>query len=143
MAGFLALGNDKYLGTYTLDVAAGVKPGVFVTVNHATKKAVLADATTGDGEVYFVANEIDTVDEQAIDDVNFLVKNGKFLRLHRALPGEVLVTTEFTGTLADGDTVAVGAAGKVVAIGSRTPNTKFSVTKTTAYGQEAVSLTVL
>ncbi|MCP1159436.1 hypothetical protein [Bacillus infantis] len=143
MAGFLALGNDQYIGSYKLDEANGVENGVFVVLNHANKTAKLADATTGDGDVYFVANEIDTIDEQGIDDVKFVNKNGKFLRLHKPQKGEVLVTTMFTGTLNDGDKVAVGAAGKAVAIGTRTPATSFAVEKTVAYGQDVVKLLVL
>lgn len=141
MAGFVALGNDQYLGTYKNAEANGVKVGQFVVLNHTAKTGALANATTGDGDVYFVANEIDTVVEQSIDDVNFVVANGKYLRLKKAQKGEILVTTEFTGTLAVGDTVAVGVSGKVEAIGVRTPATKFIVKEKTAeYGQDTLRL---
>jgi hypothetical protein len=146
MAGFVALngGDFSYLGRFVSDVDAGVKNGQFVVVNHATDKAVLADATTGDGAVYFVENEIDTIDEQFIDDADYAVKKGKFLRIKKPHKGQVYVTTEFTGTFAKGDKVAVGAGGKAVAIGTRTPETKFVVQEvTTAYGLPALNLLVI
>lgn len=144
MAGFLALGNDLYVGSYTNAEANGVENGVFVVLNHVAKTGALADATTGDGEVYFVANEIDTVDEQGIDDADFMVKEGKFLRLKKPQAGEVLVTTKFNGALNEGDTVAVGVDGAVEAVGVRTPQVKFAVKeKLSAYGKDAVSLLVL
>lgn len=142
MAGFLALGNDQFIGGYK--ATADVENGVFVVLDHANKTASIATAVTGDGDVYFVENEIDTIAEQGIDDVNFVVKNGKFLRLHKPQKGEVLVTTKFNGTLADGATVAVGVGGAVEAVGVRTPQTKFALKEnTTAYGANAVSILVL
>jgi len=142
MAGFLALGNDQYLGGY--NAAANVENGVFVVLNHAAKTGSVANATTGDGDVYFVENEIETIVEQGIDDVNFVVKAGKGLRLHKPQKGEVLVSTKFNGTLAEGDTVAVGVGGAVEAVGARTPQVKFVVKElTTAYGTNAVKLLVL
>lgn len=144
MAGFVSLGNDQYIGTLKLNAVNGVENGVFVVPNFATGEASVADATTGDGNVLFVSNEIDTIPENGIDDVNFVVANGKYLRLKAPQKGEVLVTTKFNGTLAKGDTVAVGVDGAVEAIGARTPQVKFAVKElTTAYGTSAVSLAVL
>ena len=144
MAGFVALGNDKYVGTYKSAEANGVENGQFVVLNHTAKTGALANATTGDGDVYFVANEIETVEEQGIDDINFKVANGKYLRLKKPQKGEILVTTKFNGTLAEGATVAVGVTGNVEAVGARTPQTKFVIKeKTTEYGVDTLRLLVI
>lgn len=144
MAGFVALGNDQYLGSYKNAEANGVENGQFVVLNYAAKTGALANATTGDGDVYFVANEIDTVVEQAIDDINFKVANGKYLRLKKPQRGEILVTTKFNGTLAEGAVVAVGVSGNVEAVAARTPATKFVIKeKTTEYGVETLRLQVI
>lgn len=144
MAGFVALGNDKFLGSYKSAVTGGVENGQFVVLDHVAKTGVLADATTGDGEVYFVANEVDTVEEHAIDTINFKVAEGKYLRLKAPQAGEILVTTKFNGTLNEGDVVAVGVDGSAEAIGVRTPATKFVVKeKTGEYGVDTLRLLVL
>lgn len=146
MAGFVALStnNDVYIGTFKNGEDKGVENGQFVTVNYATGVATLADATTGDKEVYFVANEIDTIPEQGIDDADYVIKKDEFLRLNPPQAGTVYVTTKFNGTLAVGDKVAVGVNGNVEAIGSRTPKTVFVIKeKTTEYGKDAVRLLTL
>lgn len=146
MAGFVALStnNDVYIGTFKNGEANGVENGQFVTVNHATGVATLADVTTGDKEVYFVSNEIDTVPEQGIDDADYVVKNGEFLRLNAPQAGTIYATTKFNGTLNVGDKVAVGVNGNVEAIGARTPKVTFVVKeKTTEYGKDAVRLLTL
>lgn len=141
MAGFVSLGHENFLGTYKCAETNGIENGTFVVLDHVNKTARLGDSTTGDGDVYFVQNVIDTVDEQNIDDINFKVVNGKYLRLHKPLSGTVYVTTKFNGTLNVGDTVAVGAGGAVEEIGTRTPKVKFVITeKTTAYGTDAVKI---
>lgn len=144
MAGFVSLGNQLYLGTYKCAEVNGIENGTFVVLDHANGTATLANTTTGDGDVYFVQNVIDTIDEQGVDDVNFKVVKGEYLRLHKPLPGTVYVTTKFNGTLNVGDVVAVGDGGAVEAIGTRTPQVKFVVKeKTTAYGTDAVKIMVL
>lgn len=143
MAGFLALGNDQYLGSLTLSEENGVENGVFVEANFANGTASLP-TTDADGDVYFVANEIDTIPEHGIDDVDYVVKNGKYLRLKNPLKGEILVTTKFAEGLNEGDEVAVVSGGTVAPVGARTPKVKFAVKeKLTAYGKDAVSLYVL
>lgn len=144
MAGFVALGNDLYIGTYKSTVKNGVENGQWVVLDHKAKTGTLTDATTGDKEVYFVVNEVDTVDEQSIDTIDYEVKEGVYLRLKKPQEGEILVTTKFNGTLAEGDEVAVGVDGNVEAIGSRTPSTKLVVKeKTNEYGVETLRLLVL
>lgn len=144
MAGFVALGDQLYIGTYKCAEVNGVENGTFVVLDHVNGTATLANATKGNGDVYFVQNTIDTVDEQGINDVDFKVAKGKYLRLHKPLPGTVYVTTKFNGNLKQGDVVAVGDGGAVEAIGTRTPQVKFVVKeKTTAYGTDAVKIMVL
>jgi len=144
MAGFIAMSNDLYEGTLKLSEINGVENGVFVVPNYATGVAALADATTGDGDVRFVSNEIDTILEDGIDDVNFVVANGEYLRLKTPQKGEILVTTNYNGVLAVGDVVAVGIDGAVETIGTRTPDVKFAVKElTTAYGTAAVKIVAL
>lgn len=144
MAGFLALGNDRYEGVYTSAEDNGIENGQFVVKDVAAKTATLADATTGDGDVHFVVNENDTVVEEAISDADFRIKKGEFLRFHKPVEGEMLVTTNYNGNLAEGDEVAVGANGQVEAIGARTPKTKFVVKELlSAYGKQAIKLEVL
>lgn len=146
MAGFVALStnNDVYLGSYKNAVAAGVENGVFVVLDHAAKTGSLANATTGDGEVYFVSNEITTIPEQGINDVDFKVKQNEYLRLAKPEGGSVYVTTKFNGTLAEGAVVAVGVNGQVEAVGARTPKHKFVVKeKTNEYGVPTLRLLAL
>ena len=146
MAGFVALAtnNDVYIGTFKNGEVNGVENGQFVTVNHATGVATLADVAKGDKEVYFVSNEIDTIPEQGIDDTDYKVKKDTYLRLNAPLAGTVYVTTKFNGTLNVGDKVAVGVGGNVEAIGARTPKVAFVVKeKTTEFGKDAVRLLTL
>ncbi|PAV30174.1 hypothetical protein CIL05_06820 [Virgibacillus profundi] len=110
MAGFLALGNDQYIGTYKS--TGEVENGAFVELDHAAKTGSLAAA--GAVDVYFVANELDYIEEEAIDTIDFRVKADKFLRAHKPQAGEILVTTVIAEGLAEGDEVAVGAGGQVV-----------------------------
>lgn len=144
MAGFLALGNDQYIGNLT-NATADLENGMFVVADFvAGTAAVPAADVNADGDVWFVVNEIETIEEQGIDDVNFKIKSGKFLRLHYPQKGERLVTTKYKGTPVKGDVLAVGDGGTVEAVAARTPKIKFVVDEvTTAYGTTALKLTVL
>ena len=146
MAGFVALStnNDVYLGTYKSDESNGIENGQWVTLDHKTNLGKLATASTGDNDVYFVENENTDIVEQAKAEVEFKVQKGEYLRLSKPQAGTIYVTTNFNGTLAEGDEVAVGANGQIGAIGSRTPNTKFVVKqKTTEFGKAALRLLTL
>lgn len=109
MAGFLALGNDKYIGTYK--AAEKVENGAFVELDHKEKTGKLAGK--GATDVYFIANELDYVDEHSLDTIDFRVKDGDFLRAHKPQAGEILVTTVIEDDLAEGDTVGVVGEGKI------------------------------
>lgn len=109
MAGFIALGNDRFIGTYS--ATEEVENGAFVELDHKAQTGKLA----GEGveETYFVYNENTNIPEFGIDDIDFVVKEGEFLRVHRPLAGEILVTTCIEGDLGEGDLADVVAGGKV------------------------------
>jgi co-chaperonin GroES (HSP10) len=144
MAGFIALGNNQYLGTLK-NTTANLENGMFVVADFtAGTAAVPASASAADDDVWFVVNEIETISEQGIDDVDYKIAVDKFLRLHYPQKGEVLVTTNYKGTPVKGDVLAVGDGGTVEAVGTRTPKIKFVVDEvTTAYGTTALKLVVL
>lgn len=127
MAAVLNIGDMEYVGTFTLGGATAVKNGTYVVVNYATGVALPADATTGDGDIYLVDNIIDTVPEQLINDLDFVVKPGQLLRLKKHEVGDITTNTEFNGTLAVGDVIAAGVGGKVEAKAARVPKQSFTV----------------
>ena len=127
MAFIMNITDNKYLGHLVLGGDKAVKNGTFVVANQANGEAVIADATTGDEEVFPVENIIDTVREQGIDDLDFEVKPGEYLRLKTLQFGQVFTTL---GNFAKGDLLAVGAEGKLVLKGERTPQFVFEVIET-------------
>ena len=139
MAGFVSLGTNQYIGTFKNGEDKGVENGVFVTVDYATGEAKLATADATD--VYFVANEIDTIKEHGIDDVDYKTEAGKFLRLYKAVAGNILVTTAAEG-LEVGDEVSIGANGQ--AVKKSLAEASFVVKeKTSEYGQDTYRLLAL
>jgi hypothetical protein len=130
MAGFIKIGNHQYLGTIKLadTVTAGVENGSFVTVNFALGTATVPTANTS--KVYFVENEIDTIEEDYLNgnNLDYTVKAGKYLKLKDVLQSEVFVTTLVSGTApVKGDIVDVGTTGKITKT-SGTPKQTFTVT---------------
>lgn len=110
MAGFIALAvSDTYIGTYT--ASEEVENGNFVELDHKEKTGALAGASAT--EVYFIYNENTNIPEYGIDDIDFKVKKGEFLRAHRPQAGEILVTTCIEGDLVEGDSVDIVDGGKV------------------------------
>jgi hypothetical protein len=140
MAGFVKIGNHEYLGTVKLadSVTAGVENGSFVTVDFATGTAVPCAANTG--FVYFVENEIDTIEEDYLNgnNLDYVVAKGKYLKLKKLLPGEVFVTTKVTGTApVKGDVVDVGITGFITKTAG-TPKQTFTVMEVpTLWGKTA------
>jgi len=128
MAGFVKIGNHEYLGTVKLasSVTAGVENGSFVTVNFALGTAVPCIVNTG--AVYFVENEIDTIEEDYLNgnNLDYVVKPGKYLKLKKVLPGNVFITTKVVGTPAVGAIVDVGTTGVITATAG-TPGQTFTV----------------
>ncbi len=144
MAGLVNIGNNIYLGNLVLGGSTEIKNGTFVVPDFTNGTAVPpADDIAADGEVYFVVNEIDTVQGEMIDDLDFTVKPGKYLKMKKLLPGEVITTTEFKETLNVGDVVAVGDGGTLEAIGVRTPKQSYTVIeKPTLWGVTCVKCIV-
>lgn len=134
MAGFVSLGDGIYDGTVVCGEADGVQNGHFVkvtVVNGVRTGKLVADDTEGDGDVYFVENELDIVPEQMINDIDFVVKNGKYLRLYYPERGEEIKTTMVSQAFVVGDVAAVGTGGVLEPIGTRTPKFKFEVVDVT------------
>lgn len=140
MAGFVKIGDHKYLGTIMLDpsVTAGVENGTFVTVDFVAGTAKPCTANTG--AAYFVENEIDTIEEEYLNgnNLDYTVKPGKYLKLKKLLPMNVFVTTKVSGTApVKGDVVDVGTTGMITKT-SGTPAQTFTVTSVdTLWGKTA------
>lgn len=110
MAGFIGLSvADVYISDYR--ATEEVENGMFVELNHTDKTGSLAGADAT--EVYFVENEITGLALTDVNDMDFKVKEGQFLRAHRPIQGEVLVTTCIDGDLVVGDYAKVVGDGKV------------------------------
>jgi hypothetical protein len=139
MAGFVAIGNNEYIGTCTSGMT--LENGMLVTVNWTTGVASTPTATSD--KVFFVENVIDTVDEQQINDIDFTITSGQYLRLKRLLPGEVFVSSKVTGTPSVGDSVDCGTTGTLTAT-SGSPNQTFAVIeKPTLWGTTVYKCVVL
>lgn len=129
MAGFVKIGNHEYLGTVKLasTVTAGVENGSFVTVNFALGTAVPCAANTG--KVFFVENEVDLIEEEYLNgnNLDYIVKPGKYLKLKALVQGNVFVTTKVAGTApVVGDIVDVGTTGSITKTAG-TPGQTFTV----------------
>ena len=142
MAGFIVIGNHDYIGT--LKLATGVDAihnGMFVAANWSAATAATPNANT---EVaYFVENVIDTVDEEQINDIDFTISAGKYLRIKKLLPGEVFVTSKVVGTPAVNAIVDVGTTGTIAAT-SGSPLQSFRIIeKPTMWGTTVYKCVVL
>lgn len=136
MAGFLALGNDKYIGTYT--ATQKMENGAFVEFKHDDKTATLA--ALGATDVYFISNEVDVAEAAGINTLDFRVEAGEFVRAHKPQAGEILVTTVMEDGLAEGDMVGITGDGKV----GKTEEALFTVHEVTGeYGVPTARLLVL
>jgi hypothetical protein len=142
MAGFIAKGNNEYLGTTKLAVGAdAVHNGTFVSVDWTTGYASTPTANTD--IAYFVENVIDTVDEQQINDLDFTVAADNYIRIKKLLPGEIFVTDKAVSTPAVGAIVDVGTTGKITAT-TGSPVQKYQVIeKPTMWGETVYKCIVL
>lgn len=140
MAGFVKIGNHEYLGTIKLheSVTAGVENGTFVTVDFATGTA--KPCTVNAGSVYFVENEIDTIEEDYLNgnNLDYIVKPGEYLKLKKLISMNVMVTTKVSGTApVKGDVVDVGTTGLITKTAG-TPAQTFTVVEVpTLWGKTA------
>jgi threonine dehydrogenase-like Zn-dependent dehydrogenase len=129
MAGFVKIGNHEYLGTIKLaeSVTDGVENGSFVVVNFSLGTAT--PCTVNTAGAYFVENEIDTVEEDYLNgnNLDYIVKPGKYLKLKKLIPMNVFVTTKIAATApVVGDIVDVGTTG-VITKTAGTPAQTFTV----------------
>jgi hypothetical protein len=130
--------------------AVDLKPGQFVVVDYSNKTvSPVADATAGDGSgIKLVLQQNNTIDEQAVADADVVYKAGEYVPLRSLQVGDVITTDQFTvadySAVAVGSKFAVGANGKVEAIGARTPELSFVVKeKNTLFGNNALKLEVV
>lgn len=143
MAVVINSGDLEYIGIFTLGGTEPIKNGTYVVVDYATGVALPTDATTGDGDIYLVDNIIDTVPEQLINDMDFVIKPGQYLRLHKNKIGDIITTTEFNGTINVGDVLAAGVGGNVEAKAARTPKQSFTVMdKPNLWGEKTIKYIV-
>jgi hypothetical protein len=120
MAGFMKVSNKQYIGTIKLaDNNPDIKNGTFVSIDWAT---ATASSTPLVNTVipYFVENVLDCVDEEVLysfstkSELDFVISENEYLRLHRVLPGEIFVTTEYVGAAASytvGDNLCIYSDG--------------------------------
>ena len=142
MAGIVVKGNNEDIATVKLQTGdSAIENGMFVNVNWANSTASTPNVNTQ--IPYFVENVIDTVDEDKIDDVDFTVSAGNYIRIKKLLPGEIFVTSKVVSTPAVGDIVDVGTTGKITAT-SGSPVQKFQVIeKPTMWGLTVYKCIVL
>lgn len=111
---------------------ATAKPGTFVSINFAgnTYDVPADDAI---GALAFVANEIDHLVPYNVDDKDFALAIGDFVKGKPVIDTEMYITDQIGSTFAGisvGDEVGVGADGKVYLIADLTA-LDFSTFKTT------------
>jgi len=142
MAGLIVIGNDKYIGTLKLKTGeTAIENGMFVAPDWAN--GVAATPTANTVVPYIVLNEIDTVAEELISDLDFTVAAGKYLKIKRLLPGEIFVTTKAVGTPAVGDIVDCGTTGKITATSGSPAQTFEVIEKPTMWGVTVYKCLVL
>lgn len=92
MAGFVAKGNNIYDGSAVVAVGQTIKNGHFVdlTIAGAGNTVALCVAAPTVAP-YFVASEIDAVEEDAIADKDVVYVAGKYVKIKKLLAGEEFV----------------------------------------------------
>ena len=94
----------------------------------------------------FVYNQNTHIDQELVADADFVVPADSYLRLKQFLPGNAFATDQINGditTFNKNDIVAVGAGGKLEAIGSRSCPLLYRKETTTLYGKPALKVQVL
>ncbi|TVY09963.1 hypothetical protein [Paenibacillus cremeus] len=147
MAAVINIGDNDYIGT--LKAVASIANGVFVKADYAAGTAA-ATASTAEGDaagLLFVNNVNINIDQQTVGDDTFAVANGEYLRLKALETGDIFTTDQFVpaiGSINVNDVLAAAAAGKLDAIGARTPKLSVKVIeKTTLFGNNAIKCVVL
>jgi hypothetical protein len=145
MAIVLNSSDNKYVGI--LKAVAAIHPGIFVTPDYSAGTAAkLANGTVALASCPVVCNVNPNIDAQGIDDEDFEVASGEYLRLKYLKTGDIFTTDQFVGTygsLAVDDIFVPGSGGTVEAYSSGTYVTKMAIIeKTTLYGENALKLIV-
>jgi len=139
--------DNVYIGN--LKATATVTNGAFVAPNYGAGTAVVpVDDTAADGYGLLLAYAQNTkIEEEAVADSATAVVSGEYLRLKALKVGDTFTTDQFKGTYGSinvDDIFAVGDAGTIEAIASRTPVLRFRVVeKTTIYGANALKVIVI
>jgi len=142
MAGFVINGNNKYIGTVKLGSGEqDLHNGTFLQVSWTAGTAATPNVNTQ--VAYFVENVIDTVDEQQIDDADFVVSAGSYVRIKKMIPGEMFVTDKATTDVAVGAEVDVGTTGTITATSGSPVQTFQVVEKPTLWGATAYKCVTL
>lgn len=123
MAGYVKQYTSEYVeGRYTLDGATSIKLGGFVTADYSDLEM---DIPSGDtkGKVYFVINDIDHLVPFNVDDRDYAVAGGAYVKAKPVLDMEIFITDMFGSTYGDisvDDEMGVGADGKLYLIAGLT-----------------------
>jgi len=142
MAGFVAIGNNQYIGTLKLATGASdLENGMFVAPDWSA--GTCATPTANTVVPYFVVNEIDTVTGEVTNDLDYTISAGEYVKMKRLLPGEVFVTTKSAATLSVGNTVDCGTTGVLTASTGSPAQTFMVIEKVTLWGTTAYKCIVL
>jgi hypothetical protein len=140
MAGFVAIGDNRYIGTLKLATGqADIENGSFVVPNWTA--GTCATPTDNTGDAYFVVNEIDTVEGQVTNDLEYKISAGDYVKMKKLQVGEIFVTTKTAAAHSVGVVVDVGTGSLAASSGS--PSQTFTVIeKPTLWGVTAYKCVV-
>lgn len=123
MAGYVKqLVGNFYEGSMKLSGSTSIKTGGFVTPDYSDGEW---DIPSGDakGELAFVANEIDWTVPHNVDDKDWAVEGGRYVKAKPVIDKEVYITDMFGSAIGDisvDDVMGVGADGKLYLIAGLT-----------------------
>lgn len=142
MAGYVKqLVGEYYEGGFKLSGSTAIKQGGFVTPDYSDSEFDIP-SDDAKGKIYFVANEIDWLVPHNVDDADFEVDGGDYVKAKPVIDGEMYVTDMFGSTYADisvDDTMGVGADGKLYLIDDLTAS-DFTAFQTVFVVKEKVKL---
>jgi hypothetical protein len=137
MAGFVAIGNNQYIGTLKLITGASdLENGMFAAPVSWTN-GTCSTPTANTVVPYFVVNEIDTVAGEITSDLTYKISAGDYVKMKKLLPGETFVTTKTAAAHSVGDTVDCGTTGVITASTGSPKQTYTVIEKPTLWGVTA------
>ena len=130
-------------------ITSGLKNGMGVTADLATKTVALPDATTAKGQVYIVMNRIDKPEVLAPND--YVIAVGENPRLfditslkNRILDMDMDAVTTAYASIAVGNTLTLGTDGKWVVNATLTDYKSYlKVTEKTTFGGTGIAVQVI